>query len=80
MGPAWQVVEDREPEKESGFVVGGTRAIGRALQSALGPRGDRSGLKNAAKLEDALAAQYVMDAARQSSAHDGVWCKCKHPR
>jgi hypothetical protein len=57
------------------FTSTGTRALGAALQKALGPEKDRSALEPAATLADGVAVQYVLDAARASSKEDGKWIR-----
>ena len=57
------------------FATTGTRALGEALQKALGPEQDMSALEPAARLEDGVAVQYVIDAAKASSFEDGKWIR-----
>lgn len=59
----------------SGFAVVGTRALGVALQKALGPEQDRSALRDAATIKDGLATMFALDAIRASSKADGAWVK-----
>jgi hypothetical protein len=57
------------------FATTGTRALGEALQKALGTEKDMAALEPAARLEDGLAVQYVIDAAKASSREDGKWIR-----
>lgn len=61
------------PGNSAGGAFGsGTAQLGRALRAALAD-GDRSALEPAATLEDGLAHQIVLDAARTSSRNRGEW-------
>ena len=57
------------------FATTGTRALGEALQKALGPEKDVAALEPAARLEDGIAVQYVIDAAKASNREDGKWIR-----
>ncbi|CAL8467545.1 g7083 [Coccomyxa elongata] len=57
------------------FATTGTRALGAALQRALGPEKDMSALEPAARVEDGLYVQYAIDAAKASSREDGKWIR-----
>jgi len=63
---------DRRGNSAGGAFGTGTSLLGRALKSAIDD-GDRTVLANAATFEDGLKQQRVLDAARESSAHDGRW-------
>jgi predicted dehydrogenase len=61
------------PGNTAGGAFGtGTVHLGHALRAAL-DRGDRGALSPAATLDDGLAQQRVLDAARRSSREDGRW-------
>jgi hypothetical protein len=74
-GACAQVVDSVPPGAGSPFTTTGTRALGAALQRALGPNKDLAALEPAATLEDGVAVQYAMDAARASSQNDGKWIR-----
>lgn len=57
------------------FATTGTRLLGVALQKALGPEKDMSALEPAARLEDGVAVQFVIDAAKASHLEDGKWIR-----
>ena len=57
------------------FAITGTRALGVALQKALGQEKDMSALEPAARVEDGLYVQYAIDAAKASSREDGKWIR-----
>ena len=63
---------DRRGNSAGGAFGTGTYFLGRALKTALDD-GDRTALADAATFEDGLMQQRVLDAARESSAHDGRW-------
>jgi len=67
-GPAAQ----RAGNSFGGAFGSGTFHLGRALRAALDD-GDTAALAPAATLEDGLAQQRVLDAARRSSANGGTW-------
>jgi predicted dehydrogenase len=67
-GPAAQ----RAGNSFGGAFGTGTYHLGRALRAALDD-GNAAALAPAASLEDGLAQQRVLDAARKSSANGGVW-------
>ena len=63
---------DRRGNSAGGAFGTGTYLLGRALKTAIDD-GDRSAIANAATFEDGLKQQCVLDAARESSAHEGRW-------
>ncbi|MGA8806998.1 MAG: Gfo/Idh/MocA family oxidoreductase, partial [Thermoanaerobaculia bacterium] len=63
---------DRRGNSAGGAFGTGTYLLGRALKTAIDD-GDRSTIADAATFEDGLKQQRVLDAARESSAHDGRW-------
>jgi predicted dehydrogenase len=62
----------RRGNSAGGAFGSGTYFLGVALRAALDD-GDRTALANAATLDDGLAHQRVLDAARASSAREGCW-------
>lgn len=65
-------LQKRAGNSPGGAFGTGTLLLGRALRAAIDD-GDRSALAPAAKFEDGLAQQRVLDAARRSAANDGRW-------
>jgi len=63
---------ERRGNSPGGAFGSGTYHLGRALKAAL-DGGDRSALAPAATLEDGLAQQRVLDAARESATQEGRW-------
>ena len=63
---------ERRGNSAGGAFGTATLYLGRALRAAL-DEGDRNALSPAATLEDGLAQQRVLDAARRSSAKGGAW-------
>ncbi|MEO8035901.1 MAG: Gfo/Idh/MocA family oxidoreductase [Acidobacteriota bacterium] len=69
-------LEHRPGNSPGGAFGSGTVHLGRALRAALDD-GRREALASAATFVDGLAQQRVLDAARKSSEHDGIWEKVK---
>jgi predicted dehydrogenase len=69
----------RRGNSPGGAFGSGTYHLGRALKAALDD-GDRSALAPAATLEDGLAQQRVLDAARESAKRDGRWVAVQSPK
>ena len=63
---------ERRGNSPGGAFGSGTYHLGRALKAALDDR-DRAALAPAATLEDGLAQQRVLDAARESARQEGRW-------
>ena len=66
---------ERRGNSPGGAFGSGTFHLGAALKAAL-DGGDRGALALAATLDDGLAQQRVLDAARESASGDGRWVAC----